>query len=583
MGYAWSRGFGRQGLAMACALWATMVTSQAGTPRAAVLERTHEEWLQNATGLARGLEQAGFSVQALDIEKPATQQGAALIAFSSFSSEHADYKGYMQRHGPSLIEFVERGGVVLQLTQADQTEARVPFLPEGMRAERCDDDIAPLVVRVPDHPLVAGLVTIGEPPTLRLPTYLGRPGNWESLSGFEGMRVLMSVDQANRRPILLEGQHGKGRYVLSSLYLDALYAPDGTLAAPAEYEAAARSLFGNLRGYVQAVVAGESPEVTVTPPYKDPELLPFVPGSFTLIALPDTQMYAERYPQHFHNQTQWIVDHREKFNIQYVLHLGDITNRNTPEQWEVAQAALRRLDGKVPYALAPGNHDYGPGGNASDRTTLLNEYFSVAEHTKWPTFGGVMEPGKLDNSYHVFEAGGAKFLVLALEWGPRLDTVAWANRIAAEHPEHRKILITHAYMYSDETRYNWKTRGADQRWNPHLYGTSKQPGGVTDGQELWERLVSQHSGFILTMNGHVLNDGQALLTEEGAHGDRIHQVLCNYQTWREGGEGYLRIIEFLPDGETVQMKSYSPSLDRYLTAPEHQFVLKLKPGLRAKR
>ena len=47
------------------------------------------------------------------------------------------------------------------------------------------------------------------------------------------------------------------------------------------------------------------------------------------------------------------------------------------------------LDGKVPYALVPGNHDY-KGGD-----TLLNKYFSVAEQSKMPTWGGVFEKGKL--------------------------------------------------------------------------------------------------------------------------------------------------------------------------------------------
>ena len=45
------------------------------------------------------------------------------------------------------------------------------------------------------------------------------------------------------------------------------------------------------------------------PPQKPAEVygepLPFVEGSFTIAALPDTQIYCERYPQHFFNQTEW--------------------------------------------------------------------------------------------------------------------------------------------------------------------------------------------------------------------------------------------------------------------------------------
>ena len=87
---------------------------------------------------------------------------------------------------------------------------------------------------------------------------------------------------------------------------------------------------------------------------KPAEPLAYQPGSFTLAVLPDTQFYCESYPHHFYNQTKWIVDNDDRQNIKFMLHLGDITNRNTPEQWEVAQRAIDALDGHVPYALVAG-------------------------------------------------------------------------------------------------------------------------------------------------------------------------------------------------------------------------------------
>ena len=54
-------------------------------------------------------------------------------------------------------------------------------------------------------------------------------------------------------------------------------------------------------------------------------------------------------------------------------------------------------------------------------------------------------------------------------------------------------------------------------------------------------------------------------------------MLVNYQMKKEGGEGFMRLVEFLPDGKTVQIKAYSPSLDQYKTDPQNQFVLELDP------
>ena len=54
-------------------------------------------------------------------------------------------------------------------------------------------------------------------------------------------------------------------------------------------------------------------------------------------------------------------------------------------------------------------------------------------------------------------------------------------------------------------------------------------------------------------------------------------MLVDYQRRRLGGEGYLRILEFLPDGKTVHVKSYSPLYDKYLRDGGNQFTFQLDP------
>ena len=52
------------------------------------------------------------------------------------------------------------------------------------------------------------------------------------------------------------------------------------------------------------------------------------------------------------------------------------------------------------------------------------------------------------------------------------------------------ILLTHAYLYSDETRYDWPVRQREQNWNPNGYGVAKLA-PVNDGEALWQKLVSR--------------------------------------------------------------------------------------------
>lgn len=108
------------------------------------------------------------------------------------------------------------------------------------------------------------------------------------------------------------------------------------------------------------------------------------------------------------------------------------------------------------------------------------------------------------------------------------------------------------------------------------------PGGVNDGEQLWRKLVSQHANIRLVVCGHALGDGVGLLTSEGKGGQRVHQLLVNFQANEEGGWGYLRLLEFSPDG-TVQARTYSPFLDRWKTDRQNQFRLELPGPAKDKR
>jgi hypothetical protein len=316
------------------------------------------------------------------------------------------------------------------------------------------------------------------------------------------------------------------------------------------------------------------------------EAAPIEDGSWTLVLLPDTQVYARKFPAIYDAQTQWIADHAKSHNIKYALHEGDITDNNVVEQWDNALRSMNRLNGTVPYAMAPGNHDYGPNGSAADRKSFFNEpkYFGPGSvYAKQPSLGGFFDASQTDSSYHTFEAGGNKWLVLALEWAPRDAVVDWANEVVKSHPDHLIMLVTHAYMYYDDTRYDWATKDKKQTWNPHAYAMAKLPGDtVNDGQQMWEKLVSRHKNFRFTFNGHVLVDGTGFLSSKGANGNVVHQILANYQFKENGGNGDMRLLEFKPDGDTVEVRTFSPHLNRYDESYDQQFTLRmseLRPSL----
>jgi hypothetical protein len=318
-------------------------------------------------------------------------------------------------------------------------------------------------------------------------------------------------------------------------------------------------------------------------PYADGKLIDGEPpkpdkGSFTIAVLPDTQYYSESYPETYLAQTRWIVENQKERNISCVLHLGDITNCNTTAEWENADKAMAQLDkAGIPYFLTTGNHDYSEDGSCKDRTTKLNDYFPAKRFKSKPTFGGTYdkEPKQMESSYHLFSAAGRDFLALCLEFGPRADVVRWANAVVEKYSSREVILVTHAYVFIDNTRYDWKQTTRRQGGNPHNYAMGKATDqDMCDGEELWQKLVSKHENFILTLNGHVLGDGLGRLTTPTPAGREIEQVLVNFQMRPKGGDGWLRLLEFKKDAETVEVYDYSPTRKQRNEGKKNRFTMK---------
>lgn len=329
---------------------------------------------------------------------------------------------------------------------------------------------------------------------------------------------------------------------------------------------------------------------TLSPTSSD-EPSPLVPGSVTLAVLPDTQYYTSCNSPHFQRQSRWIARTAAARNTVGVIQLGDLTERNTPAEWQFVVRSLEPLRGRLPTFLATGNHDYGDGGTANRRFTLFQSYITEPDAPTAAALAETLLPDDLENAYYRVKLPKVTLGVLVLEWSPRTRAVQWANAVLDKYPRDRVVFVTHAYLYYDGTRYDFAGKGARQEWSPVVYGTgradpARSPGignlpdaGLYDGQRLWDELVRKHPGVFLTLSGHVLGDGAGVLTSQGDGGNQVHQVLTNFQMLREGGLGYLRLIELLPDGKTLRMKTYSPSLQLFATASDQSFDLEVQPPL----
>ena len=78
----------------------------------------------------------------------------------------------------------------------------------------------------------------------------------------------------------------------------------------------------------------------------------------------------------------------------------------------------------------------------------------IGKISKGKSFGGVFAEDRLENSYHLVSIAGRDWILLVLEMGPRDEVVAWANEVLERHRERLALLVTHAYLFRDNQRYD---------------------------------------------------------------------------------------------------------------------------------
>lgn len=320
-------------------------------------------------------------------------------------------------------------------------------------------------------------------------------------------------------------------------------------------------------------------ESAPAPAAKRPGKLP--PGAWTIAVLPDTQYLTKMHPDEFVRQTKWVVANREERTILFVLHEGDITDRNSHPEWMAARTAMNVLrDAALPFVMVQGNHDFGDWGMSNTRRSHFSDYF-IRDDCFGSVKQGFFEVGRMDNTYRTFATPWGPFLIVALEFAPRDEAVEWASKIVADFPDHHAVLLTHSYLYHDSTRYDHAAKADQQTWANRSY-TLSGVSSTNDGEQLWQKLVAKHPNFLFTTNGHVLRNGTGHLVSQGAQGNEVHQFLVNYQkgvTPNRGASGgaYLRLMTFLPDKKTIQISAYSPVFDQWLEEPDHTFTVTVGP------
>jgi hypothetical protein len=306
-----------------------------------------------------------------------------------------------------------------------------------------------------------------------------------------------------------------------------------------------------------------------------------VPGGllerFTMIMIPDTQnmvRFDRSGTGHYVQQmVEWIVAHREVRNIAFVTHVGDVVEHPDRDiEWTRALAGLDLLDGVVPYSVAIGDHEYLPEEDKAGSTAAYRARFGPERYADYPWYLGSHAHG-LSHAQR-FSAGGRDFLHLAVEWEPfgtaddPSSPLGWAVSMLERYPTLPTIITTHAYLWDEPGQ---EGRFPDSAREGFVMVGGQRTFSGASGEALFATLVEPFAQVFMVLNGHyhkaaLPNRGKFHQVSANRAGSSVYEMLANFQTWPNGGDGYLRTIEFIPGGgenglDRIQMETYSPVLD----------------------
>ncbi len=311
-------------------------------------------------------------------------------------------------------------------------------------------------------------------------------------------------------------------------------------------------------------------------------------SSWSVILLPDVQNYSKwnRNQPILDLMMAWIEDNIDTLNIKMVLCTGDLVEQNdlfipahngdqsAQRQWEFVSNSFSRLNGKVPYITALGNHDFSID-TALKRTTRFGEFFKIDDNwlnKKSLVQNGTDESGEqsLQNAAYEVKSinGGKDYLFMTVEYAPRDTVLSWAKKVSEleQYKEHRIVLLTHAYLTPKDQQWD-----GENRWfiyEPYVIDNKSQKSEryllpyANNGKQIWGKLVKSTINIEMVLSGHIFGEGYRY--DKNDAGQTVHQMLFNTQGEGgghidgNGGDGWLRILEFFPDNKTVKVKTFSP-------------------------
>jgi hypothetical protein len=147
--------------------------------------------------------------------------GYKIFIIGAFVTNSTVLHNSLDANADEIESFVAGGGVVIEMTQADQNQANLDWLPGDLVAVRSDTDYAQIVILEPDHPMFQSPNKLSEGDISNWGISSGTWSSaWETFASQSGFTVIAARDANGTNPCILEATYKQGRILLLSIALD---------------------------------------------------------------------------------------------------------------------------------------------------------------------------------------------------------------------------------------------------------------------------------------------------------------------------------------------------------------------------
>jgi hypothetical protein len=256
------------------------------------------------------------------------------------------------------------------------------------------------------------------------------------------------------------------------------------------------------------------------------------------------------------NASTYLKTNKAAMKIAGIIHLGDVVDQSNIE-WQYQsynRPLMDMVNNGIKVQMSHGNHDQ-TGANGLYAKYFRNSFSDYAKAVSTDTGVGPADgsgyitfeadTSALLDSYMTVTAGSYEYLFINMQYSGNAYSSAhqnWLTGVLDANPDIPTVIFCHNLFNVSDTE-------------PEKISLNNA------GNSVWN-IARTHNQVFLMIAGH--NHGSGWITQTNNSGNDVFMMLVDYQFGYNGGNAYMRFLEFNETAKKIYISTFSPAA-AYLT------------------